>query len=490
MAFPDNSTVLDNFNRANGDLGANWTTGVDGSANALTINTNAARATSTGTFCSGYWNAATFGADVSFYIVGNNNWGSGGSKGWVYGRLQSTGTSGVDGYAAEVTSLGTWEIRLYRIDNNVYTQLGSTGTGSGNFTSGDAVGLECLGSAIKAYSREGGTWTQEASATDSTYTAAGHTGLGLNVSGSTHAITDIVGGTVGGTITGTSAITLTAPTVSASGAETISGTAAITLTPSTVAASGVETMTGTAAVALPAVTVAATGDVVTVLGAGAITLPAVTSAASGAVTIAGSAAVTLAKVAADAGGTVLNPVTGEGAIGLSPVQMAASGSETILGTADVAVPAPSVSATGTEAITGTATAGLPLIATDAAGIVAEDVSGTAAVTLPVVIAAANGASFTPPPITVSLRTTETASVALRTSETASVALRWIDYDPDVPPTLYDEGLYDQGGYGGVSFYSVSVRRGDDAAVSLVRTNVATIALNPTNVASISVLAGE
>lgn len=198
-----------------------------------------------------------------------------------------------------------------------------------------------------------------------------------------------------GAVSGTAAITLSAATVAASGAETITGTAAITLPSVTVAASGVETFTGTAASILPAVTVAATGDVVTVLASGDVILPAATVAASGAITITGTAAATLPSVTVDASGTVINPVTGEASVTLGAVQVAASGTETITGTVDVTLPAVTVSASGVETITGTAATVLPSATVSADGLVAQNVTGAAAVALSAVVATTTGHSDVP-----------------------------------------------------------------------------------------------
>ena len=61
VAFPQ-AAVLDNFNRANGGLGGNWTT----NGGTYAILTNEARATASG---NAYWNPTTFAADQEAYFT-------------------------------------------------------------------------------------------------------------------------------------------------------------------------------------------------------------------------------------------------------------------------------------------------------------------------------------------------------------------------------------------------------------------------------------
>ena len=94
------ATVSDNFNRANGGLGTNWTT-VSGTT-APQIVSNKAQPGSAGTLNSAYWNANTFGSNqyaaASFPNSSGTNYGPGiavrlsNSKGYIlwYGNSPST----------------------------------------------------------------------------------------------------------------------------------------------------------------------------------------------------------------------------------------------------------------------------------------------------------------------------------------------------------------------------------------------------------------
>src|SRR5690349_7052012 len=71
------ATISDNFNRANGGLGANWTT-VSGTTAPQIVN-NTVQPGSAGTLNSAYWSANTFGANqyaaASFPNSSGTNWG-------------------------------------------------------------------------------------------------------------------------------------------------------------------------------------------------------------------------------------------------------------------------------------------------------------------------------------------------------------------------------------------------------------------------------
>ena len=94
------ATISDNFNRANGGLGSNWTT-VSGTTAPQIVN-NTAQPGSAGTLNSAYWSANTFGSNqyaaASFPNSSGTNFGPGiavrlsGSKGYFlwYGNSAST----------------------------------------------------------------------------------------------------------------------------------------------------------------------------------------------------------------------------------------------------------------------------------------------------------------------------------------------------------------------------------------------------------------
>jgi hypothetical protein len=85
----------------------------------------------------------------------------------VFARL-TTPAGSYDGYQA---SWATPTVTAQRLDNGVQTQIGSSA--SVTLATGDALGVEVIGSAIKVYTRQSGTWTERVSTTDATYSAAG-----------------------------------------------------------------------------------------------------------------------------------------------------------------------------------------------------------------------------------------------------------------------------------------------------------------------------
>lgn len=189
-AFPSVS-VIDDFNRANNaDLGSNWTNPVDNNDCALQIVSNTARVTSTSTDCSEYWNVGNLGPDVEAYATITTK---AGGLFYLYCRLQSEGTSGVDGYLAYASDAADL-IRLYRLDNNVLTQLA---TAAQLWADGDALGISCVGTTIQVWRKAtgGGSWTLIHSQTDSTYQAAGKVGLFMRT-GAGGAVDDFAAGTL------------------------------------------------------------------------------------------------------------------------------------------------------------------------------------------------------------------------------------------------------------------------------------------------------
>jgi hypothetical protein len=189
VAFPTLPVIKD-FNYGGGDGGlttkdAHFSTGLGAStAHVVSQTVNNSTTAYVGNILT---TPATYGPDTEVYIdvvdVGDYF--------GVFARLVDGGTASYDGYSA---SWNGTNIRGIRWDNGAATQVGATGTATKDV--GDALGLECIGSAIKVYTREGGTWTQQVSATDSTYTAAGPIGFDMFISGSTIGLDNLGGGTI------------------------------------------------------------------------------------------------------------------------------------------------------------------------------------------------------------------------------------------------------------------------------------------------------
>lgn len=180
MPFPDDANVvlLDDFNRA--DVGpppsASWTDKVlSADANGLKVLSNVLAPGGAPTVpASSYWSAATFGPDVQAYVTVSTV-GTAQVRCWA--RVANPGAVGTtNGYF--VNNIPATSLRIFRVDNDVATQLTSNlGAAAG---SGDKFGIECAGTKISAYLFTAGSWSQTASITDATYSAAGYVGLRIS----------------------------------------------------------------------------------------------------------------------------------------------------------------------------------------------------------------------------------------------------------------------------------------------------------------------
>ncbi len=189
MTFPTTS-VLDNFNRANGDPGTNWTFPVGNQGGLkFTIDTNqAAFPDSTN---EGYWNVSTYGPDCEVYTGLPT---VAGSDFEMYMRVASPGGS-FNCYALKWNSVFQ-RLNYFRVDSGVFTQLGANDDSVAGPVSGDSVGAEINGTTLTAHIKQGGTWAAYATRTDSTYSAAGY--LGWYDNSSTLRGDNFGGGTIGG----------------------------------------------------------------------------------------------------------------------------------------------------------------------------------------------------------------------------------------------------------------------------------------------------
>src|SRR6202012_5036724 len=134
------ATVSDNFNRANGGLGSNWTT-VSGTPAPKIVN-NTAQPGSPGTLSSAYWSANTFGsnqyASASFPNSSGTNYGPAiavrlsNSKGYIlwYGNSASTVSIWRMDSSSSWTQLATSaQLTIAATDVWLFQAVGSTLTG-------------------------------------------------------------------------------------------------------------------------------------------------------------------------------------------------------------------------------------------------------------------------------------------------------------------------------------------------------------------------
>lgn len=176
--------ATDDFNRANGGLGANWTTA--SGANAPAISSNAVIAPVNGAENSAIWTADAFEDDqYSQFVLRTGNvfqaalvrWQSGAYSGY----LADSNVWGASGRAA-----------IFRVDAGGFTQLALGSDGSAQWADGDTLKLEVIGTTIKVY-RNG---VEVLSATDANYTT-GSPGLRL-FNGFVSGVDDWLGGPIAG----------------------------------------------------------------------------------------------------------------------------------------------------------------------------------------------------------------------------------------------------------------------------------------------------
>lgn len=129
------AVATDNFNRANGAVGSNWTQPPASSA-TLNVVSNQCGVSSTGVFCCGFWNASTFVADH----YSQATIGTAATSGSEAVGLIVRAKTGTDEFYLGFVSDSKWQI--YARSGGSYTLLTDTTAGS---TSGDVIKLEATG---------------------------------------------------------------------------------------------------------------------------------------------------------------------------------------------------------------------------------------------------------------------------------------------------------------------------------------------------------
>ncbi len=179
MTFPTTAS-LDNFNRADATtLGSSWTDIVNG----WSISASQAAPENNGNDNDSLWSASTFGSDCEVYTeiptlpTENNRV----VNLWIRATTLVEATR--DGYVGyyQFVSAGTDINRMYRADNNSFTQLGADV--NQDFSAGDSLGVEAIVSDIALYRKNAGTWAKLMTRNDATYTSAGYIGIRGNNTG-------------------------------------------------------------------------------------------------------------------------------------------------------------------------------------------------------------------------------------------------------------------------------------------------------------------
>jgi uncharacterized protein (TIGR03118 family) len=182
--------VLDDFNRANGPAGLNWTMLRPTGYEPMNISGNAAIDSSASDFAANYWNPAMFGPDVEAYAT-IANWGAGDAI-RIGARIQNAGTTSASGYYLQIDDTGVWTI--LRVDQGPSTTLATGPTLPPH--NGDKIMIRIIGTVVTALHFTSGNWAVVMSydtATDGTqYTSPGNVAIQFQTS----TIDNFGGGTI------------------------------------------------------------------------------------------------------------------------------------------------------------------------------------------------------------------------------------------------------------------------------------------------------
>ena len=170
-------SILDSFNRANENpltFGGRWGNGILGAPErSLKVLSNQC-ASDRNTTATAWW-TTPLAANQEAYATMATLPGNGNSV-RLYVRLQTPGSSAVDGYMLLYTQQsGTDQVVIYRITNGALTALSTVNREIG---AGSRLLLRAKGTALEVWVREA-TWSRIATATDSTYTGGGFVGIGI-----------------------------------------------------------------------------------------------------------------------------------------------------------------------------------------------------------------------------------------------------------------------------------------------------------------------
>lgn len=189
QAFPTNTTVLDNFNRA--DTGSIASSPASGPYNWASTGINSSNTTELGISSNQLYKANNannayinhvFGPDTEVSVDASSPPGSG-LYTVLWARIQNPGSSSFDSYALVYINNGsdaTWSLRRY--NSSSMTQLASLNTPL--IAPGDSLGFAVTGTGstvtLTAYQKSAGTWSTIGSVNDtsaSRITSAGYIGI-------------------------------------------------------------------------------------------------------------------------------------------------------------------------------------------------------------------------------------------------------------------------------------------------------------------------
>lgn len=192
-SFPQNTTLIDDFNDGTAPVKPGVWAGKVGSASVpdITVIANQLGAASAGD--NGY-TIASFGPDVDFFIDCVVAPAAASYVAFFFALTTPAGA--FDGYALVISQGSpndTWQLRRYTAGANAATV--ASGTSPTLVGGTDSVGVGMVGTTLTAYKKSGaGAWTSVVSGADSAHTQAGR--FGMELGGTTQRWDNLSGGTV------------------------------------------------------------------------------------------------------------------------------------------------------------------------------------------------------------------------------------------------------------------------------------------------------
>lgn len=171
MAFPSTS-VLDDFNRANGAVGSNYT--IPTFLSGMNVSSNTC--VSAGANGLAVYNVATY-TDCEVYATLTTKPSDGNSATLQWRLVQYSSVLTLDGYYIQINSVagaGNDTIQVNRVTNAAPTAIGAAFTQE--IANGDVIGVRMVGDTIEVFVNGTSLGTR----TDSTYTGAGTLALGFS----------------------------------------------------------------------------------------------------------------------------------------------------------------------------------------------------------------------------------------------------------------------------------------------------------------------
>lgn len=175
MPFPT-TPIIDDFNRANGAIGANYT--IPTFAGSMNVSSNTVVAAAANSIA--IRNTLTY-QDVEIYGTLSTKPTDGNVALLFWRAVQTASAATMDGYVLRITAVAGASndtIQVQSLTNGVATTIGANFTQE--ITNGDVVGIRMVGATVEVFINGTSLGTRS----DSTYTATGQIGIGLSATSS------------------------------------------------------------------------------------------------------------------------------------------------------------------------------------------------------------------------------------------------------------------------------------------------------------------